>query len=148
MQIVSTNILMIMIFLGTSGQPSISSSSFLELYPSADPIDLEIEGLVVDATATKVGRDFYDVFFSKWDPDPGLPTLSITVTERPLPNRGSQIIVSMEDNIIFQRFVQPRYDALEENADLAVQLALNYLTNYESIQKQLQGDDLTGTGIY
>jgi curli production assembly/transport component CsgE len=148
MQIVNTQILMVMIFLGTSGQPSISGNSFLEMYPSVDPIDLEIEGLVVDATATKVGRDFYDVFFSKWEPDPSLPSLSITVTERPLPNRGSQIIVSMEDNIIFQRFVQPRYDALEENAELAVRLALNYLNNYEMIQKQLQGDDLSGSGIY
>ena len=148
MPVIATNILMVMIFLGTSGQPSISSSSFLEMYPTIDPIDLEIEGLVVDATTTKVGRDFYDIFFSKWEPDPGLPSLSITVTERPLPNQGSQIIVSTEDNIIFQRFVQPRYDALEENAELAVQLVLNYLNNYEMIQKQLQGDDLAGTGIY
>ena len=148
MPVIATNILMVMIFLGTSGQPSISSGSFLEMYPSIDPVDLEIEGLVVDATATKVGRDFYDIFFSKWEPDPSLPSLSITVTERPLPNQGSQIIVSAEDNIIFQRFVQPRYDALEENAELAVQLVLNYLNNYEMIQKQLQGDDLAGTGIY
>jgi curli production assembly/transport component CsgE len=148
MQIISTQILMVMIFLGTSGQPSISSSSFLEIYPSIDPIDLEIEGLVVDATATKVGGDFYDIFFSKWNPDSDLPSLSITISERPLPNRGSQVMVSIEDNVIFQRFVQPRYDALEENADLAVEIALSYLRNYESVQKQLQGDDLAGSGIY
>lgn len=148
MQVISTHILMLMIFIGTNNQQSISSSSFLEMYPSVDPIDLEIEGLVVDATATKVGRDFYDIFFSKWDPEANLPSLSIKVTERPLPNRGSQVIVLIEDNVIFQRFVQPRYDALEENAELAVQLALNYLNNYEKIQKQLQGDDLSGSGIY
>jgi curli production assembly/transport component CsgE len=139
---------MVMIFLGTSGRSSISSSSFLEMYPSVDPMDLEIEGLVVDATATKVGRDFYDIFFSKWDPDENLPSLSIYITERPLPNRGSQVIVSIEDNIIFRNFIQPRYDILEENAELAVQLALNYLNNYELIQRQIQGDDLVGSGIY
>lgn len=148
MQVVGTHILMVMIFLGTSGQPSISSSSFLEMYPSVDPIDLEIEGIVVDATATKIGRDFYDSFFSKWNPESELPNLSITISERPLPNRGSQVIVSIEDNVIFQRFVQPRYDAMEENAELAVQIALSYLRNYELIQKQLQGDDLAGSGIF
>ena len=99
MQVVGTHILMVMIFLGTSGQPSISSSSFLEMYPSVDPIDLEIEGIVVDATATKIGRDFYDSFFSKWNPESELPNLSITISERPLPNRGSQVIVSIEDNL-------------------------------------------------
>ena len=148
MQIVSTHILMIMIFLGTSGEPSISGSSFLEMYPSVDPVDLEIEGIIVDATNTKVGRDFYDMFYNNWDPGENLPQLSITISEKPLPSRGSQVIVYIEDDIIFQRFLQPRYDEIKENSDLARLVAMQYLQNYESLQKQLQGEDLSGTGIY
>lgn len=148
MQLISTHILMVMIFLGTSGHTTISNSSFSEMIPSPDPVDLEIEGLVVDATTTKVGRDFYDIFYSKWEPDINLPSLSIIVSERPLPNRGSQVMVIIEDNVIFQNFVQPGYDALEENAGLAIQLAESYLQNYEATQTQLQGEDLAGSGIY
>jgi len=139
---------MVMIFLGTSGQPSITSTGFLEMLPSVDPIDLEIEGIIVDATQTKIGRDFYDNFFSNWEPAENLPNLSVIISERPLPTRGTQVIVTIEDNVVFQRFVQPRIDEIEENSREAVQLATQYLENYQTVQKQLQGDDLIGTGIY
>jgi curli production assembly/transport component CsgE len=139
---------MVMIFLGTSGQPSITSTNFLEMLPSVDPLDLEIEGIIVDATQTKVGRDFYDIFFSNWEPAENLPNLSVVISERPLPTRGTQVIVTIEENVVFQRFVQPRIDEIEENSLEAVQLATQYLENYQTVQKQLQGDDLIGTGIY
>lgn len=148
MHVISTHILMVMIFLGTSGQPSITSTNFLEMLPSVDPLDLEIEGIIVDATQTKVGRDFYDIFFSNWEPAENLPNLSVVISERPLPTRGTQVIVTIEENVVFQRFVQPRIDEIEENSLEAVQLATQYLENYQTVQKQLQGDDLIGTGIY
>ncbi len=148
MHVISTHILMVMIFLGTSGQTSITSTSFLEMLPSVDPLDLEIEGIIVDATQTKVGRDFYDIFFSNWEPAENLPNLSVVISERPLPTRGTQVIVTIEENVVFQRFVQPRIDEIEENSLEAVQLATQYLENYQTVQKQLQVDDLIGTGIY
>ncbi len=30
--------------------------------------DIEIEGLIVDQTQTKIGHDFYDLFYSNWQP--------------------------------------------------------------------------------
>lgn len=148
MLIASTHIVMLMIFLETSGQPPVSGNSFLAMIPFADPVDLEIEGIIVDATQTKVGRDFYDLFYGNWNPDENLPKLSITISEKPYIGSASLVEVSIDENIIFQRFVQPRYDVLEENAKEAVQIALAFLENYELMQKQLQGEDLAGSGIY
>ena len=148
MHILHTHILMVLLFLGTGSEGTLTDNNFQMLIPSTDPIDLEIEGLIVDATQTKIGRDFYEIFYSAWSPAENLPKLSIVITEKPLPGSGTQVSVLIGDNLIFQRFVQPRYDIIEENAKYAIQIATMYLENYEQYQKQLQGEDLMGTGIY
>jgi curli production assembly/transport component CsgE len=148
MNIVNTHILMVLMFLGTTSQTPLSGVSFQQLIPSTDPIDLEIEGLIVDETQTKIGRDFYELFYNSWSPADYLPKLSIVISERPLPRQGTQVAVAINDNVIFRRFLQPRYDIIEENAQIAIQIVNRYLENYEVVQKQLQGDDLIGTGIY
>jgi len=139
---------MVFLFLGTGTDGTLTENNFQMLIPSNDPIDLEIEGLIVDATQTKIGKDFYDIFYSSWTPNEKLPKLSIVISERPLPSLGTQVAVTVEDHEVFRQFVQPRYDVIEAYAQYAIQTALQYLENYDVIQKQLQGDDLIGTGIY
>ncbi len=148
MHILHTHILMVLLFLGTGTEGTLTDNNFQMLIPSTDPIDLEFEGLIVDATQTKIGRDFYEIFYNNWAPDEKLPKLSIVISERPLPRLGTQIAVAIEDYEVFRQFVQPRYDVIEAYAQYAIQTALQYLENYDSIQKQLQGDDLMGSGIY
>ena len=139
---------MVLFFLATGNEGTLTENDFQMLIQSSDPIDLEFEGLIVDATQTKIGRDFYEIFYSSWIPDEKLPKLSIVISERPLPRLGTQVAVSVEDHEVFRQFVQPRYEVIEGNAHYAIQVALQYLENYDVIQKQLQGADLMGTGIY
>ena len=139
---------MVLIFLGTSGDKAITDYSFQTFLPSTDPIDLEIEGFILDYTQSKVGRDFYDEFYTNWNPPDNLPKLPIVVSEKPLPRQGSQIVVSVDDEIIFERFIQPKQIMIEENVALAIQIAYGYLQNYSQMQSQIEGDDLTGSGIY
>src|SRR5688572_20477127 len=47
-------------------------------------LGFEIDGIVVDETLTKTGRDFYDVFYSNWEAPPKVNNYSVTITERPL----------------------------------------------------------------
>lgn len=148
MHIVHTHILMVLMFLGTGTEGTLTDNTFQMLIPSNDPIDLEIEGLIVDATQTKIGRDFYEIFYNNWAPDDKMPKLSIVISELPLPRLGTQVTVTIQDHEVFKRFVQPRYDVIEAYAQYAIQISLQYLENYEVIQKQLQGDDLMGSGIY
>ncbi len=110
--------------------------------------DIEIEGLVVDETQTKLGHDFYDLFYQKWD-SPQLPNdFTIVITEKPIPSLGTQVSIKINDTEIFQNRLQSRYEQIEELAEYAVQLSLNYLQNYEEIQKELNGDEMKGSGIF
>ena len=113
-----------------------------------DPDDLEIEAIIIDETITKLGHDFYDDFYSSWEPPDTLKNYSITIEEKPLPQLGTQISVFVNEIKIFQQFIQPRSEIIEGMANYAVQLASEFIENYETIQSDLQGNDLKGTGIY
>ncbi len=110
--------------------------------------DIEIEGLIVDQTQTKIGHDFYDLFYSNWQPPDNFGDYTIIVEEKPLPQLGTQVTIKVNDNEIFQQILQPRYDIIESMAQYGVELSFNYIQNYEAIQKQLAGDDLQGSGIF
>lgn len=110
--------------------------------------DIEIEGLIVDQTQTKIGHDFYDLFYSNWQPPENFGDYTIVIEEKPLPQLGTQVTIKINDNEIFQQILQPRYDVIEAMAQYGVELSFNYIQNYEAIQKQLAGDDLQGSGIF
>ena len=110
--------------------------------------DIEISGIVIDATQTKLGKDFYDLFYQQWNELENIPVQSITINERALPQLGSQISVEVEDHLVFLQYIQPRYEIIEQMAEYALQQTIAYIQNYDEMQKQLLGDDLAGTGIY
>ncbi len=118
-----------------------------EVLSLRDP-DLELTGFIVDETQTKMGKDFFDIFYNNWEAPVEIQDYSIVISERPLPRLGTQITITVNDYDIFQQFLQPKYDAIEEMAEYGLQAAGSFLANFEEVQKELQGDDLKGTGIY
>ena len=122
--------------------------TFTEMIAKKTFSDIEIEGLIVDQTQTKIGHDFYDLFYSNWQPPDNFGDYTIVIEEKPLPQLGTQVTIKINDNEIFQQILQPRYDVIESMAQYGVELSFNYIQNYEAIQKQLAGDDLKGSGIF
>lgn len=116
--------------------------------PEADPVALEIDGLIVDETVSRAGRNFYQIFYNLWQPPPNASNFSILISEKPARGMGTIIIVEVNDNRVIETPLQPRYDIVEAIAEQAVRSIYNYLLNYEQIQRQLSGDDLSGSGIF
>jgi curli production assembly/transport component CsgE len=113
-----------------------------------DPLDLEIGEMIFDETITKVGRDFYDEFFTDWSNPTTITDFSITIKERPVPGIGTQITVLIDDIEILKQFIRPNQEMIEMLAEYTVGLASQYLSNYQEIQSQLQSEDQSGTGIF
>lgn len=109
---------------------------------------MEIDGLVMDETMTKVGRDFYDMFFSIWVAPQKAKNYTITVKEMVLPGLATQIIILVNETEIFKQRVQPRYEVLEQMSQYANQKAMQYLNNYEKMKAQLEDEDQQGTGLF
>jgi|GEM_PF-6611518 len=109
---------------------------------------LEIEGLVLDKTRTKLGRDFYDVFYSRWNPPEEIQGFNVTISEKPLPRMGTMVTVEINSRAVYRQRLTPRYAEIEQKAGQAVNVSLRYLYNYDQYQRQLSNEDLKGSGIY
>ena len=110
---------------------------------------LEIENMIVDETLSKIGKDYFDLFYTKWESQvAGIVNYSIVIYEKTLPQRGTQISIKVNDLDIYQSFIQPRYELIEQSVDEGIYMVFSYLQNYEAIQKELEKGDMKGTGIY
>lgn len=111
-------------------------------------LDMEIDGLIMDETISKVGRDFFDMFYATWNAPKNAKNFTITIKEMVLPGLATQITISVNDNEVFKERVQPRYDIMEQMSNYAIYKTTRYLSNYERMKSQLDGDDQSGSGIF
>lgn len=110
--------------------------------------NLEIDGLIVDDTKTKSGKDFYDVFYTNWNPPANAKNFTITISEKPYRLNYTMVVVTINENIVYQSVLQPRQDIVENQSYEAISVCQDYLENYEEIMNMINGEDLTGSGIY
>lgn len=109
---------------------------------------IEITEFIFNETITKLGNDFYYLFFQQWQNPTQIEGLSIYVQERPMPGMGGVVMIKVEDRMVFQAMLRPNMEQIRQAAASAVDRVRNYFVNYQQIQEQLDGDDLKGTGIF
>lgn len=74
----------------------------------------ELRGLTIDETKTKVGKDFYDLFYMQYSQLPDKSSSAVTITEFPLRGTSGQINIQIEDKIIYSFMTNPAEDYLAE----------------------------------
>jgi len=114
----------------------------------AGDVEMELDGLLVDNTKTKGGKDFYDLFYASWEAPLNARNFTITVSEKPYRFTTTFVVVMINENVVYEAVLQPRLDVIEYMTAEAVQMAQSYLINYEEISRELNGDDLSGSGIF
>jgi curli production assembly/transport component CsgE len=119
-----------------------------ETQKTKNDAEIEIDGLLIEETKTKSGKDFYDQFYRDWIAPKNAKNYTIFITEKPYRLTTTMIEIQINETLVFQSFLQPRADIVEELAEQAVATTQIYLQNYEEIVRQLDGDDRSGTGIY
>lgn len=87
--------------------------------------------MIVDETRSRHGRDFYDLFYTLWSPPEDVYAHTIRIQERPGRGRGSVIVVRVNDEIVYQSQVQPRYSVVEQAAARAVQQTHQLMRRYD-----------------
>ena len=109
---------------------------------------LEIDELIVNATFSKPGNDFFYYYSNSFVWPDASGDFIVQVTERPFRLNNTQITIKVNELEVFQNMLQPRTAYLEELAAYAQRVTANYIINYQQIMKELDGDDRTGSGIY
>ncbi|GAQ94620.1 curli production assembly/transport component CsgE [Thermodesulfovibrio aggregans] len=102
----------------------------------------QIQGLIIDKTKTKIGRDFYELFYLTLEPLMGIDgKFDITVDEIVDPQFGSRVTVSINDNVVYQNFVSSRYDDIEEKVKEATQIVNYFFQNWKEYEKYLEEEN-------
>ena len=114
---------------GSEDDPIASNNRDAIQQQSERQIMMEIDGMVLDETRSKVGRDFYDVFYTNWQQPPDTHNFSIRISEQPSPSLGTIIYVEVNDRETFRMRLQPRYDFIQQAGRYAVRQTYSYLQN-------------------
>ena len=110
--------------------------------------ELEINGLVIDETITKLGRDFYELFYARWNTPETSFQYTVYIREQVQPGQGTRISVLLNDNDIMSQVLQPREEMLRALASRAIQLTRYQISNYQQMAQQLESEDQSGSGIF
>lgn len=107
---------------------------------------LEITGLIIEETMTRIGYEFYEYFFLFWEaPEVEVKDYNILISEFASPIWGSWVKVNIDETTVWSKMLRPRSEEIEDAVKQAVEATKRYLYNYE--QYQFQTEDMVGTGI-
>ncbi len=109
---------------------------------------LEIPDIVIDRTRSPIGEDFVDLFNQSFNPPNKGESYNIAIEEKPLPGLGALVFVKVNGTPVFKSFLQPRFGSIRTVAQKAAGIVSAYVADYQQIQKNLDGEDMSGTGIY
>ena len=109
---------------------------------------IEIDQIIVDQMISKAGNDFFDFFTADFEWPESQQNFIIVVSERPFFAGNTLMVIKVNDLEVFQNILQPRTSFLEELADYAQAVTLQYIINYQQIISDLEGADRSGSGIY
>ncbi|HET9505008.1 MAG TPA: CsgE family curli-type amyloid fiber assembly protein [Hymenobacter sp.] len=105
---------------------------------SQHPLRSEAEGLVLDQAISKLGHDFYDLFYSLFEAPNGVADFTIVVSERPARANASLVVLTVNDTELLELPLATRFDQLEETALYAVGIAQDFLTEAQNVSRQLE----------
>jgi UDP-galactopyranose mutase len=128
------------------------------------------ETLLLDNTRSKIGRDFYEAFFRHYVELPKAISMTaladstikitpnleldinafiVTIDELPAFGVGTSIIsVFLNDQLVWQNYVQIRQEMLELYAFNAAEIVNQYVLNYQEVQRSLENEDQKGSGMF
>lgn len=86
-----------------------------------------VNGIVLDETRSKTGRDFYKAFYESWSKRDGVENSVVRVAEKPGPGLGSIVFVEVNYEEIFELRLRPGDQRTRRAGDIAAERTLNYL---------------------
>lgn len=92
---------------------------------------LEISGIVIDETKTKSGRDFYDQFYFYYSYNDNKIDKVIKVDEMRTFRRSTKIVISIDDETIFEFFARPNEEYIEQMSKISLRKVYKYFQNKE-----------------
>lgn len=108
----------------------------------------ESAGLVLDQTLTKLGRDFFELFYNGFEPPAGALDYTIVIGERPVRPGAALVAVSLDGTDLLELPLSPRYDQMVEIAAEAIDLVKGQLAENLRVSRQLEAGQHARPDVY
>ncbi|WP_343607469.1 curli-like amyloid fiber formation chaperone CsgH [Chryseobacterium oranimense] len=96
----------------------------------------ELKGLTIDGTKTKVGKDFYDLFYIQYSQIPDKSNGAVTISELPLRGTSGQINIQIDDKVIYSFMTNPNEDYLKEQ----LAASLKYIKEFNAKKNLIKNE--------
>lgn len=120
----------------------------LILEEESEAISVELDGLIINETISKIGHDFYKYYRDYWQPPKDVKYYTIYIGEKLMPGMGNLVYIKIDDQKVFENRITPKDYTIEKTAQYATNRIRAYLEQTLLIQQQLEEEDMSGTGIY
>ena len=97
----------------------------------------ELSGIISDDTKTKVGKDFYDFYYYIYNDKKINSKKIVTVSEELSFARNTKIIISIDNNTVYEFLAKPDEEFLTMVAEDSVYATYVYLRNLEKQNEQI-----------
>lgn len=107
-----------------------------ELIPIKESSLSIMKGIVVDDSKTKIGKDYYDLFYSTYNQYPTKFDFIINILELPYRGLSSIIQVKVDQDLILEFFTNPDEEFLKEQVAATFQRLTSYASNRGKLKNE------------
>lgn len=100
--------------------------------------ELEITGIVSDDTKTKVGKDFYDIYFSKYNSEAIKGNQIVQIEEQLNIGRTTILKITIDNKLILEFIANPNEEFLSQKAEEAIQITKKYFKDLEKLKNRIE----------
>lgn len=100
--------------------------------------ELEITGIVSDDTKTKVGKDFYDIYFSKYNSEAIKGNQIVQIEEQLNIGRTTILKITIDNKLISEFIANPNEEFLSQKAEEAIQITKKYFKDLEKLKNRIE----------
>ena len=100
------------------------------------PIDgFELRGIVIDETKTKIGKDFYDSYYYKYNEYKINSAVIVSISEEFSFARSTKLIISINNETVYEFMAKPDDEYLNNMVEKSLYATYSYLKNLEKQNK-------------
>jgi curli production assembly/transport component CsgE len=100
---------------------------------------LDLGVLIFNKTRSRMGQQFYHLFYSNWKPPKDAGNATITISEKPTPGLGSLVAIKIGYQKVFRARLQPRRQYIKALSKMAVKRCRKIIQQQAKVRQQLSG---------
>ncbi|HLW42376.1 MAG TPA: CsgE family curli-type amyloid fiber assembly protein [Flavobacterium sp.] len=107
-----------------------------DLVPVTEASLTLMQGIVVDDSRTKLGRDYYDFFYSTYNQYPTKFDFVIHITEMPYRGLSSILQVKVDQEVIYEFFTNPDEEYIRQQVFATMQKLVVYANKKDKLKNE------------